>query len=140
MTRRIPPRSGATAVEVAATLPVLLIFTIGLTIGSMGIFRYQEVALLAREGSRWASVHGSTYQSEAGRSTAVTASDVYTNAMQPLVTALDNSKLTYSLTYYPDATSPSSTVKVTVNYQWFPEGYLIGPINLSCSSMRMMAY
>jgi Flp pilus assembly protein TadG len=141
MTRRSSiRRSGATAVEAAVILPVLLIFTIGVVIGGLGIFRYQEVALLAREGSRWASVHGATYQSEAGAASPVTATDVYNNGMKPLVVALDTSKLTYTVTYSPDMTSPNSSVTVTVNYQWLPEAYLIGPIKLSCTSTRLMAY
>ncbi len=137
--RTSPPRSGSTAVEAAVVLPVLFIFMFGLIVGGMGVFRYEEVAMLAREGSRWASVHGATWQSDTG-GTAVTADDVYNNAMKPLSVALDSSKLTYSVTYNPDRTSPTSTVTVTVNFQWFPEAYLVGPINLSCTSTRLMAY
>ena len=141
MTRRNqPPRSGATAVEAAVVLPVLLVFMLGLIVGGLGIFRYQEVAMLAREGSRWASVHGATYQSEAGLTSAVTADDVYKNAMKPLAVALDSTKLSYTVTYNPDKYPPMSTVTVTVTNKWFPEVYLAGPIILSCSSTRYMSY
>jgi Flp pilus assembly protein TadG len=141
MTRRTSaPRGGATSVEAAIILPVLFIFTFGLIVGGLGVFRYMEVSLLAREASRWASVHGATYQTEAGKTTPTTATDVYNNAMSPLVVALDKSKLTYAVTYSPDMKSPSSTVTVTVNYRWMPEMYLVGPINLSCTSTRIIAY
>jgi Flp pilus assembly protein TadG len=141
MTRRTSAhRSGATTVEAAIILPVLFIFTFGLIVGGLGVFRYLEVALLAREASRWASVHGATYQSEAGNASPVTSTDVYNNSIKPLVVALDTTKLTYSVTYSPDMTSPGSTVTVVVNYQWMPEMYLVGPINLSCKSTRIMAY
>jgi Flp pilus assembly protein TadG len=141
MTRReCPPRGGAATVEVAVVLPVLFIFMFGLIVGGLGVFRYIEVAMLAREGSRWASVHGASYQTEAGNSAAVTADDVYNNGIKPHVVALDNTKITYAVTYSPDMTPPSSSVTVTVNYKWMPEVYLVGPINLSCSSTRIMAY
>ena len=133
-------RRGAATVEAAVILPVLLIFTIGTVIGGLGVFRYQEVSLLAREGSRWASVHGATYQSEAGLSSPVSSTDVYNNGIAPFVVALDTSRLTYSVTYSPDTKPPNSTVTVTINYQWYPEGYLIGPITLSCTSTRVIAY
>jgi Flp pilus assembly protein TadG len=141
MTRRTKLlRGGTVAVEAAVVMPILLIFILGLTVGGLGIYRYQEISLLAREGSRWASVHGSTYQSDAGNANPVTAAQVYSNAMQPFAVALDTSKLSYTVTYSPNMNPPSSTVTVTVTYQWFPEVYLIGPINLSCSSTRLMCY
>ncbi len=40
----------------------------------MGIYRYQQVASLAREGARYASVHGSQYAADTGNA-AATASD-----------------------------------------------------------------
>ncbi|HEY1377270.1 MAG TPA: TadE/TadG family type IV pilus assembly protein [Gemmataceae bacterium] len=141
MTRRtIPPRRGASAVEAAVVLPVLFLFVFGLIVGGLGAFRYQEVAMLAREGSRWAAVHGTTYQDESGRQTPVTAADVYNNAMKPLAVALDPAKISYTVRYTPDNQPPASTVSVTVTYRWLPEVYLVGPITLSCTSTRVMAY
>ncbi len=138
--RTTHPRRGAAAVEAAVVLPVLFLFVFGLIVGGLGVFRYQEVAMLAREGSRWASVHGATYQDEAGNKAPITATDVYTNAMKPLAVALDPAKLTYAVKYDPDMQPPASTVTVTVTYKWLPEVYLVGPIYLSCTSTRVMAY
>ena len=45
-------------------LPIVLFLFMGLVIGTSGVFRYQEVATLAREGARYASTHGGNYQRE----------------------------------------------------------------------------
>jgi Flp pilus assembly protein TadG len=131
-------RRGATAVEAAVVLPVLFTFMFGLIVGGLGVFRYQEVAMLAREGSRWACVHGTNYQSDAGKSSAITNTDVM-NATKSLAVALDSTKLTYTLTPNPDL-NPGSNATVTVTYKWYPEVYLVGPITLSCSSTRAVSY
>lgn len=137
MIRRKSVRHGATAVEAAVVLPVLFLFVFGLIVGGLGAFRNNQVGMLAREGSRWAAVHGSAYQTDAGQP--VTAEDVYNNAIKPMVVGLDTSKLTYSVTYSPD-NKPGSSVTVTVNYRWYPEVYLAGPFVLTCSSTRAVSY
>ena len=62
-------RRGVAAVEFAVIAPVVLLFAFGLIVGGLGVFRYQEVAHLAREGARYASTHGGMYRQEgiAGR-------------------------------------------------------------------------
>ena len=57
-------RPGATVVESAFALPVTLFLIFGVIIGGMGIFRYQEMAHLAREAARYAGVHGGQYAQE----------------------------------------------------------------------------
>src|SRR5262249_51200768 len=57
-------RRGATVVEAAHVYPVLVLLVFGLVVGGLGVFRYQQVAMLAREGSRAASVRGSQWQQE----------------------------------------------------------------------------
>jgi hypothetical protein len=79
------------------------------------------------------------YQSEAGAAAPITADDVYNNVIKPMAVGLDKSKLSYSLTPNPDLT-PGNTVTVTVTYRWYPEAYLVGPINLTCSSTRTVNY
>src|SRR5262249_25117797 len=93
-------RRGTTAVEAAFVFPSFFLILFAILIGGMGVFRYQEVASLAREGSRWASVHGTQYASDTGK-TAATASDVYSNAIAPKIVSLQTSKLTYSVTWNP---------------------------------------
>ena len=61
-----PPRRGVQAVEAAIVLPVVMMLILGTFSTAMGVYYYQLVATLAREGARYASVHGSQY---AGRDT-----------------------------------------------------------------------
>src|ERR1043165_6073200 len=60
---RVPcRRSGIATVEFAVTSAVTLLLIIGLMVGGLGVYRYQEVAHLAREGARYASTHGGQYK------------------------------------------------------------------------------
>src|SRR5260370_29294594 len=108
-------RRGAVILECAIVYPITFMLVFGLIIGGLGVFRYQEVGFLAREGSRYASLHGATYQLETGKP-AATASAVYNNAILPKAVALDPSKLTYSVAWNPD-NKAGSTVTVTLTYQ-----------------------
>src|SRR5690242_8015878 len=134
-------RRGATVVELAAVSSVTFLLLIGMMVGGLGVFRYQQVARLARDASRWASVHGTQYAADT-KNTAATATDVYQKAIVPNATGLDLSKLTYSVTWNT-SNAPSRTIQVNnqpvtianavtvaVNYQWLPEAY-IGGINMS---------
>jgi Flp pilus assembly protein TadG len=94
-------RRGATVLECAIVYPVTFLLLLGILIGGMGVFRYQEVASIAREASRWASVHGKQYATETGKP-AATATDVYNNVIVPKAVSLDLSRLTYSVTWNKD--------------------------------------
>jgi Flp pilus assembly protein TadG len=159
-------RRGATSVETAIVIPVVLMFTLGMSIMGLGVFRYQQTATLAREGARYASVHGSQYATDTGNA-AATSAGIYTNAIQPLAAGLNASKLTYSVQWgtdtsgswqwtswdssgkAPTSPNPNSTpanqpmynaVKVTVTYQWTPELYVTGPISLTSTSVMPTSY
>ena len=147
---RKQPRHGTNLVEFALVGNVVFLLFLGLVIGGMGIFRYQEVASLAREGSRWACVHGAQYQSDTGYS-AATPADVYNNVIVPRAVGLDLNQLTYSVTWntdnHPyhaviasgDVVPVTNTVTVSITYQWIPEAYL-GGITLTSSSTVPMSY
>jgi Flp pilus assembly protein TadG len=144
-------RLGTTAVECVVVLPVAFVLLLCLLIGALGIFRYQEVAALAREAARYASVHGAQYQKETGN-TAATAQDVYNNAIAPNMVGLDPTQLSYSVSWntdnYPYHTATNSsgqlvavtnTVTVKVTYQWIPEAFL-GGVTLTSTSVMPMSY
>jgi Flp pilus assembly protein TadG len=59
-------RNGATAVETAIVISVLFFIVIGLIVGGMGVFRYQQVSCLSKEAARWASVRGGDYHKDTG--------------------------------------------------------------------------
>src|SRR5437868_1684036 len=84
---RLARRPGATPVDCAVVAPITFLMILGLVLGAMGVFRYQEVATLAREGARWASVHGGQYTQEANPNTQspplTSSSDIYNCAIAP---------------------------------------------------------
>jgi hypothetical protein len=113
------------------------LFVIGLIVGGLGVFRYQQVASLAREGARYASVRGYKYQQVTG-SPAATPADVYNDVLLPGAVALDQASLGYSVTWSPD-NHQGSAVNVRVTYQWIPEAFL-GGITLSSTSTAVVSY
>jgi Flp pilus assembly protein TadG len=139
-------RCGATAVEFAIVAPVAFFFLIALVVGGIGIFRYQELASVAREASRWASVHGAQYQQDTGYP-AATAQDVYNNVIAPNAIDFDLSQLSYSVNWNTDnrpyhtiisnnqVVPVRNTVTVTLTYQWIPEMYLGGYTLTSTSTL-----
>jgi len=58
-------RSGTTILECAIVLPLTFFLLLMMVVGAMGVFRYQEVASLARSGARYASTHGAQYRTDA---------------------------------------------------------------------------
>jgi Flp pilus assembly protein TadG len=139
-------------VEAAIVLPILFLFILGLIVIGLGVFRFQQVAALAREGARYASVHGAQYAEESG-SAAATPSDIYNNAILPQAVGLNPSNLSYSVTWdannaptranansSPPGAPLGNTVSVSVTYTWMPEMLLVGPINLSSTAVMPMSY
>jgi hypothetical protein len=112
-------RSGTTVVEVAITAPVAFLLIIGLMIGGLGTFRYQQVAALAREGCSYAVTHGPYYAKRTGQPQA-TSTDLLNNVIKPLAVGLDQSALQCTLTY--DTANGIATVVLT--YTWMPEAFL----------------
>jgi len=123
-------RRGVTVVEVAMTAPIAFLLLIGLMVGGLGTFRYQQVASLAREGATYASLHGPYYAKRFGKPMATT-SEVMTKAILPYAAGLDPQALHCNLTYDTDA----NTATVTVTYDWLPEGLLPATTLASTSVM-----
>ena len=142
-------RRGTSAIEFAITCPIVFFLVFATIVGGLGVFRYQQVAAAAREGARWASVHGTDYADDTGND-AATPADIFANAILPASVTLEPSQLTYSVTWNKsniplevttDFEKPTgNTVTVTVTYQWIPEMYLAGPITLSSTSTAQMIY
>jgi Flp pilus assembly protein TadG len=147
---RKPQRKGTTVVECAVVYSITFFLILALIVGGMGIFRYQEMAALSREAARYAGVHGTKYAKDAAVATP-TPSDIYNNVILPRAVSLNQSNLSYSITYNTsndpyhvkivngDVIPVYNTVSVTLTYQWVPEVYL-GGITLSSTSCMPMSY
>jgi Flp pilus assembly protein TadG len=128
-------RSGAAAVETAFVLPVIFLFLGGIVVGAYAVFSYHEVAALAREGARYASVHGTRYQAATSQ-TAATADDVYNNAIRPRMITLNPARVRYAVSW--DATNaPGNLVTVHLEYDWLPPGFFSGQTMSSTVTQQM---
>jgi len=137
-------RAGAHAVESAIILPITLFLLIGLVVGAIGVFSYQEVACLAREGARYASTHGAQWRTDAGLLPGTSTdwtNDIIANGIQPHEINLDQTRLNITCSWPPVSNQPThpdnwpgSKVTVTVTYTWLPSNYLTGPYTLTSTS------
>jgi Flp pilus assembly protein TadG len=153
MMLRRQKRRGSILVESAMIYPVLFLIVLGIILLGIGVFRYQQVAHIAREASRWASVHGAKYAQETGNP-AATPTDVYNNVIIPQAAGMGLDNLGYSVTWDTSNTQThtitvgsgsSSTVAtvtnnviVTVTYTW--NTGLFGSIPVSSTSITPMNY
>jgi Flp pilus assembly protein TadG len=114
-----PKRRGISAVEGAVVYPVTMMLIMGTIVAGLGVFRYQQLQSLAREGARYASVHGPAYvASQAGNTEASTSTVLaYVQGLAVGLNGLNCTEVTYSSTTIP------CTVTVTLTYTWKPEGY-----------------
>lgn len=132
-------RRGLTVVESAMVYPLAGGIMLGLVIGAMGVFRFQEMAALAREASRYASVHGAQYRKDAGlvTGTASSGSSLTTATVLGTASPYDVSPWTLIL-WYP--THPTEASGSRPN-EWTDSIYdasirdklfMLDPANLEC--------
>lgn len=127
-------RRGVSTLECAAVYPAAILLLMGTVIMSLGIFRYQQLQFLAREGARYASVHGPTYASETGQSMASTSTVLaQVQGMAVGLSGLECTAVNYSSTSMP------CTVSVTLTYTWTPEK-LFSPITWTVTSTMPVTY
>ena len=143
-------------VESAVVYPVLFILLLGIVLLGMTIFRYQQCAHAAREGARWASVHGSSYSTEQNQP-ATTQQNVIDNAVTPQFAGMASGTemtctvswpngqdptravtITDPVTLLPEVVARSNTVSVTVTYTW--DTGFFGPLTVSSTSVNQMSY
>jgi hypothetical protein len=113
-------RLGTTSVEAAFVMPVAFFLTLAIVVGGMGIFKYQEMAHIARETARFASVHGAQYAKQnAAAIQAGTLPPVDENYLvdyaRARVIALDPNQLNVTVNMVvipPGSTSPDSAATV----------------------------
>jgi Flp pilus assembly protein TadG len=142
-------RWGGAMLETALVYPALVLFLVGSMMIGLGVCAWQELTALAREGARYASVHGALYANATSNAMA-TQSSVYSNAISPMASGLDTSQLTYSVTWsdagemptYKDKNGKTQVnyVTVTLTYQWYPAAYLTGPITLTGTAVMPMSF
>jgi hypothetical protein len=58
------PRKGTHVVECAVVYPFVFFIILATIVGGLGIFRYQQMAFLSREASRYCATHAASYTKE----------------------------------------------------------------------------
>jgi hypothetical protein len=138
MLLRCPPRPtrtrrrAAVLAEAGLVYPLIALLTLGVTVLAMGVYYYFQVAALAREGARYASVHGGQYHQETGNAMA-TQSTVLSTAIVPKAAGFNTGNLSNTLAWDDAGGMPTyldthgnvltNKVTVTVTYQWTPPFY-----------------
>ena len=127
-------RRGMAIIECAVVYPIVILLLIGTMIVGLGVFRYQQLQSLAREGARYASVHGPAYAAATGNAEASTSSVLtYVDGFAVGMNGLNCTSVSYSSSSLP------CTVSVTLTYTWVPEG-LFGSISWSMTSTMPVSY
>ena len=153
-------RRGAVTVESAIVYPVMFLLLFGVIVGGLGVFRFQETALQARDAARYASVRGGRYHKETGNPSP-TAAQIRQDVVLPLAGGMDPAGVAVKVEWIDETTGAAydwdksakwptgmtatgvavtNRVRVTVTYQWCPELYIAGPLTLKSVSEIPMAY
>ena len=130
-------------------LPVICL--VMLIVGGMGVFRYQQVACLAREAARYASVRGTQYQQTTDK-TPPTQDEIVQAAVTPMAVGMDLAKISVQIEWIDGVTgnavawdsakktprsltatsvAVTNSVRVRVNYVWAPGVILPGSMTLT---------
>jgi Flp pilus assembly protein TadG len=130
---------GTSAVEAAVIYPISIFLLLGTVILGLGVFRYQQIQCLAREGARYATVHGPQYAADSASSYAT--NDSVKTYIETLAVGLNTNDLTCTVTWSPNppTTATPSTVSVQLNYTWVPEGYFQST-TMSATSVMPVTY
>ncbi|HEX4610180.1 MAG TPA: TadE family protein, partial [Urbifossiella sp.] len=121
-------------------LPVLFVLVCGIITGGMAVFHHQQVACLAREGARWASVRGAPSQTDTGLPPPA-RDQIVARAILPLAVGMDPAGLAVTVEWVDNGTNTvtdwdaatkdfrsvtatgeyvTNAVRVTVTYQCGP--------------------
>jgi Flp pilus assembly protein TadG len=104
-------RRASSALECAIVYPATFFFVLAIIIGGTGVFRYQEVAHLAREGARYAATHGGQYNADGYSGQIINSADMLTY-LSDRTTLLDPNDLTVTIDYVLDSDS-TGTISTT---------------------------
>jgi hypothetical protein len=121
-------------VEVAIVLPLVMLLMIGLCVAELGAFRYQQIAALAHESARWASVHGQEYARQS-KSSIATNQDIFDKVIKPKANGLDLNKLSHNVQWNEEG----NVVTVRIQYTWTPEAFF-APQQLTCTAISLATY
>jgi len=131
-------QEGSALVEIALTLPVLLTFFFGLIEVCLAFYTHQVLSESAREGTRYAMVHGSTCTTGSGNSCTVSAATVNSYVSGLNWPNFGGGTMAVNTTYPDGNESRGSRVQVNVSYGFRFRVPFIPPSTLTMSSTSVM--
>jgi Flp pilus assembly protein TadG len=148
--KHTPGERGATLVELALALTLLFIFVFGTIDFSQAAYSYHFVSEVAREGTRYASVRGSSCTTWASACPA-TSGDVQTYVQSLAPSGINASAITVTTTWLDPGTGqcqpihpngPGCAVNVNVQYTYtfnFPLLSNLTSINMRSTSQLVIS-
>jgi len=142
--RRLRGEDGQSLAEIAVVLPIMLTFVFGLMLLFMAFYTHEYISELAREGTRYAAVRGSSCTTSSGVSCTVTAAQVNSYVAGIGLPNLGGAPMTASnvaTTYLDNDEAPGHRVQVKVTYS-FPFNVPFLPrktLSLSSTSLLYIA-
>lgn len=132
-------RHGQALVEFAIGLGLLLLLVFGVVDLGRAVFAYNSIAHCAREGTRYAIVHGSQSTTPVGPA----ANDATLEAwVRRFATGLQASQFSVTSTWVGPSgaanNQPGSTVTVVVGYNFQPATMFFMPLSLRSQSAGMI--
>ncbi|MBI5396676.1 MAG: pilus assembly protein [Verrucomicrobia bacterium] len=126
------PKRGQSLVEFAIGLLVLLLLVFGVVDLGRAVFAYNSISHCAREGTRYAVVHGAESPTPIGPADNDPALDNLLRAKYAV--GLDTSRLTINSNWAGGNNAPGATVTVTVRYSFQSAILFALPLSLQSRS------
>jgi hypothetical protein len=119
-------------------MPVFLLLLLGIVVGGIGIFHFQQTACLSREAARWISVRCADYEKDTDLASP-TKDDIWAQVIVPLAVSMDTTQLSMKVEWIDKANNlvvdwdsapkdvrsltplgeyVTNTVRVSIRYQW----------------------
>jgi Flp pilus assembly protein TadG len=131
--------TGESMVGFALSASVLFTFIFGLTTMCLAFYTYQAISELAREGVRYAIVHGTTCETSSGSSCEVTSTQVNTYVQGIGIPNVGGGTMNVNTSYPDGGEVPNADrVEVTVTYTFPWHIPFSGTQNLSLTSSSEM--
>ena len=132
--RRGRTDAGQALVEFSLTIVIFMILVLGVFDVGRVVWNYNTLASAAREGTRYAIVHGSASSAPSGPA----ANDASVQAaVAKYASGLNSGNLTTTSTWLDGSNAPGTRVKVTATYRFnsiFSSLLGIGPFTMTSSS------
>jgi TadE-like protein len=111
--------SAESMVSFALSASILFMFIFGLTNMCLAFYTYESISELAREGVRYAIVHGSTCQTASGSSCEVTSAQVNSYVQGLGIPNVGGGTMSVNTTYPDGGEAPDADrVQITVSYSF----------------------